>query len=71
MATLLGGHGGGVEYRATVWSGDPPTAVNLHSLLPGGIDQSFAEGIDSQGNIVGRGDTGGYRVAILWKRIGR
>ena len=71
VATLLGGHGGGIEYRATVWAGDPPVATNLHSLLPAEIVQSFAEGIDAEGNIVGHGDTGGERVAILWRRINR
>jgi hypothetical protein len=57
-------------FHATVWSGTPASAIDLHTFLPAGFMESFANAIDARGNIGGSAtDAAGTRHAILWQPI--
>ena len=58
---------GGNEH-ALVWSGSAASCIDLHQFLPAAFTQSYANGIDIYGNIVGYAvdSSGGYH-AILWQ----
>lgn len=63
------GHAGviGSYAHAVVWSGTASSYVDLHNFLPPGYSDSYAQGIDSEGNIVGYArSVGGYHHAVMW-----
>ena len=54
--------------HAVVWSGTASSAVDLGSLLPSSYGPSYAEGIDTNGNVIGHAYyiPAGQVHAILW-----
>ncbi len=55
--------------HALVWSGTAESYVDLHNFLPPGYSDSFAQGIDSAGNIVGYAMTAtpvSHTHAVMW-----
>ena len=56
----------GNNVHAMLWSGTASSAVDLHSFLSSDYSESYAEGIDANGNIVGLAYYGGHAHAILW-----
>ena len=66
LETARGSATGG-EYHALLWNGSAASYVDLHQFLPTGFVSSYAEGIDSYGNIVGEAeDSLGNAYAIVW-----
>ncbi len=63
----------GGRFHALLWSGTAASVVDLHTFLPPGFTESFAQGIDSDGNIAGfaTGSAGGsfLRHAFLWQPV--
>lgn len=67
---VAGGHN-----HALVWSGSASSVVDLNAFLPSGFTDSYAYGIDADGNIVGLACTAspnpclppGHSHAFLWK----
>jgi probable HAF family extracellular repeat protein len=58
------------KYHALVWSGSAQQYVDLHNFLPSTFAQSYANGVDANGNIVGYAtDTSGVNHAILWRPV--
>lgn len=56
-------------YHALVWTGPLEVATELHSLLPAGYVQSFANAIDGNGNVSGSAtDSLGKAHAVVWIR---
>jgi probable HAF family extracellular repeat protein len=56
------------KYHALVWSGSAQKYVDLQNFLPSTFAQSYANGVDTSGNIVGYAtDTSGINHAILWQ----
>jgi len=61
----------GNNTHALLWSGTANSVVDLHSFLSSDYSASYAEGIDTNGNIVGMAiyiPTGSYH-AMLWTRL--
>jgi hypothetical protein len=60
----------GSNTHALLWSGTPGSYVDLNELLPSGFMSSVAEGIDANGDIIGKGwDSLGIAHAILWAPV--
>ncbi|MEN6451389.1 MAG: PEP-CTERM sorting domain-containing protein, partial [Thermoguttaceae bacterium] len=60
----------GGNYHALLWNGTAASAVDLSQFLPAGFVESYAKGIDAQGNIIGYAvDASGNDHAILWKPV--
>ena len=59
----------GYNYHALLWSGTANSFVDLHSFLSSDYSESYAQGIDANGNIVGYAHhrPTGFDHAILWK----
>ncbi|HEY4234923.1 MAG TPA: hypothetical protein VGM76_15935 [Lacipirellulaceae bacterium] len=58
--------------RALVWSGTAASAVDLHTYLTGlGITFKYSEanGVDSNGTIVGYGSDGSHNYAVMWTPV--
>lgn len=61
----------GVNFHAAVWHGTAQSIEDLHSCLPSYFVQSYATGVDSNGNIVGAAvDREGRTSPILWTPVG-
>jgi len=68
------GTGSATNYyeHALVWSGTASSRVDLHDFLPAGFTRSYAQAIDSSGNIVGyaiNSTSGSYGYAVLWQPV--
>ena len=61
----------GNKYHALLWSGTASSAVDLQSFLSSDYSDSIADGIDTNGNIVGRATyvPTGQEHAILWSVV--
>ena len=63
------GYGSATSYynHALLWNGSATSFVDLSQLLPTGFHNSYANSIDSYGNIAGYAiDNSGNYSAILW-----
>jgi hypothetical protein len=58
----------GIAEHAAIWSGSADSMIDLHPFLPPGYRQSFAFGVDAEGNVVGSAveAAGGRSVAFQW-----
>ncbi len=56
-------------YHALVWATPSSAATELHNVLPFGYSQSFANRVDSSGNVFGSAiDAAGISHAVIWIR---
>ena len=58
------------KYHALAWSDSAQQYIDLHNFLPSNFAQSYANGVDASGNIVGYApDNSGVNHAILWQPV--
>ena len=72
--SFIAGYGKGFvdpNSHAILWHGPDNVAVDLHTFLPSEFPCSWAQGVDSEGNVVGRtcDPSSGAMCAVLWRPI--